>query len=915
MIKKFLSATLFGVLALGLAGTFVACDDYDDSDLRMRVEALEGTLADLQAQIENGGMIASVTPSADGITITMTDGSTYNITNGAKGDKGDKGDTGATGAQGEPGSVVEIGENGNWFIDGVDTGNPSRGAAGQDGADGEDGYVPQIEIIDGYWYIDGVNTNQPAQGEQGPQGPAGADGQDGAQGPQGPQGPAGADGEDGTVITINEDGYWVIDGVPTDVLARGENGQDGADGQDGQDGQDGKDAQMVYYVPDASGYWAKVTCENDGTQITYEVDETMPWLPVGTITAVYNTDSQVLTLYNVEDENGEYTTVAIKLSQPLVGLAFIPDVIKEGYGVTTYYSLSVEKELHNPAKGYNFLVSSDIVMDFRLNPNNADLTNLQDKSAWSFINRTVEVRSAADETNLLEIKDIDLSEAGKVIVTSVTTEEDPSATYTDTDNKEILVALRANDKTQSGADRIITSDYSIVDYELLNDFAIAKKHKLPITSNTERYYTEVKPSVVDDTEGAFDAWFIYTDQLNLNTLAEAWAKSNKHISLAEAGFEEYLTYTFEETKVKGVDGTEQDYYTTITENEDGDYIMTVDAGPAGTPTEAAIGRRPVVKANAFINGTKIAEGYIVIEVRRTPVTEIEEYPVPDKNVSVNYTTLPDAGDWKQVYSFNWATVNDEIYREVGIAPEDFASLYDYANTTYSPEAEVTDGVKVVVNPFNSDPTLTDGLIELYLNDQVYIPNGAKEGNGTVKVTIPAYDNTAYPDIVITINYTVVDDCVEPVLNPNYASNNTQVVRGTLDKTSATPQWIMKTTMAEAFVDYLADFGNGNHTYEFRLTTPRSDVAISPIDGTTVTDFRQQTIELVTELAENEVRRVNVQLVEKRDNGTEHYFSYIVEFRSPFDINVAEPIACIADDRRLCQPCRCKPHRGQHLAVD
>ena len=97
-------------------------------------------------------------------------------------------------------------------------------------------------------------------------------------------------------------------------------------------------------------------------------------------------------------------------------------------------------------------------------------------------------------------------------------------------------------------------------------------------------------------------------------------------------------------------------------------------------------------------------------------------------------------------------------------------------------------------------------------------------------------------------------------------------------------------MAEAFVDYLADFGNGNHTYEFRLTTPRSDVAISPIDGTTVTDFRQQTIELVTELAENEVRRVNVQLVEKRDNGTEHYFSYIVEFRSPFDINVAEPIA-------------------------
>ena len=53
MIKKFLSATLFGFLMLGLAGTFVACDDYDDSDLRRRVEAIETRVRDKKKQEAN----------------------------------------------------------------------------------------------------------------------------------------------------------------------------------------------------------------------------------------------------------------------------------------------------------------------------------------------------------------------------------------------------------------------------------------------------------------------------------------------------------------------------------------------------------------------------------------------------------------------------------------------------------------------------------------------------------------------------------------------------------------------------------------------------------------------------------------------------------------------------------------------
>lgn len=142
-------------------GTFTACSDYDDdiNSLNERVDAVEKAVEDLKAQIEAGSVITSVTSTETGVTITLSNGESYSLTNGKDG------------AAGKPGSVVTIGENGNWFIDGVDTGNPSRGE----------------------------------KGEQGDQGPIG---------PEGPQGPAGEDGEDGTAISSiyykpGESGYWV----------------------------------------------------------------------------------------------------------------------------------------------------------------------------------------------------------------------------------------------------------------------------------------------------------------------------------------------------------------------------------------------------------------------------------------------------------------------------------------------------------------------------------------------------------------------------------------------------------------------------------------------------------------------------------------------------------------------------------
>ena len=100
-----------------------------------------------------------------------------------------------TGPQGEPGSTPIIGINGNWFINGVDTGLPSRGIQGVAGPQGPTGATGPI----GATGPQGPQGIQGIQGEPGPAGETGPQGPQGIQGIQGEPGPTGATGPQGLV--------------------------------------------------------------------------------------------------------------------------------------------------------------------------------------------------------------------------------------------------------------------------------------------------------------------------------------------------------------------------------------------------------------------------------------------------------------------------------------------------------------------------------------------------------------------------------------------------------------------------------------------------------------------------------------------------------------------------------------------
>ena len=260
--------------------------------------------------------IATVTKANGVSTLTVTDSTdttTVEIFDGKDGADGKDGLDGTDGKDGKDGQtpVVEIGGNGNWYVDGVDTGVSAKGTKGDTGegflvtkqypsidemvadtdpaSDSEvvvvvtgdignfylrlTGYVDPNGITDGYLPIGSASDISTIKGDKGDDGLTPridpitkhwfigetdtgvlAEGQNGADG---------ADGKDGATPTIGTDNHWYIDGVDTGIVAQGQDGETPIIGADnhwyingvdtgvvaqGQDGQDGKDGRSILSV-------------------------------------------------------------------------------------------------------------------------------------------------------------------------------------------------------------------------------------------------------------------------------------------------------------------------------------------------------------------------------------------------------------------------------------------------------------------------------------------------------------------------------------------------------------------------------------------------------------------------------------------------------------------------------------------
>lgn len=680
-------------------------------------------------------------------------------------------------------------------------------------------------------------------------------------GKDGATGAAGAAGKNGTVVTMGTDGYWYVDGKKTENPWKGEKGNDGVAGTPGTNGKPGADGvtpDAVYFYPGtegaAAGYWVKVTVKADGTK-TEEV-QTTTWAPKSseTVSAVWDTENGYLTLNGVA---GSEAPIKIKLTDTLRSLAFVPEVIDQqtGLGRIDFYTLLKKKKGSNE---YDFVVSTNPTVTYRLNPQNADVKNVE----WSFIDRVVKSRVAGDNTDLVKIMKSEKDGKGGMNFTLQTLK---NLDFVNNDNEHAIIALKATNKEDASE---IVSNYSIVKAQELREFGIAKvKDGEPIAEPTSFYPTEITAITVNS---ANDAELVYDKELDLAPIVMAWAKEIDKSLVAAGVAENEISYEYsKKDEFLGDDGkTPQNQFISLEGS-----VVKVDREWLTQGGTAALGRTPVVKVVAKVNGKEMATGFVKIEiVRQSTVAPDLKDLVVTVPVNVEYCTINKDNGNKYVMS--WKQANVDIYDALGLSKDDFAANYDNPSTEGTEPA----GVSVNANEPSAFGNTGTNMIEVTITNKVAI------GKGEVAIKYPAKNNKTHRNVIVKFAYNITHKQVLPELNPDYllkGSNNIIQVKGKMEGES----WKLISEMKEQCKNYLSKYElPGNHTklfFRFKVEDPEQKGAV--IDGT---DYKDQTIKLTTPFTTEEpYRDYHIQMVATMANGKECVKEYTVRFVRPFDAEI------------------------------
>ena len=672
-------------------------------------------------------------------------------------------------------------------------------------------------------------------------------------------GAKGEDGEDGSVIEIKQvDGvdYWFLDGKNTGYPVKGEKGDDGSDGVDGKDG--------CWYFPNTDGYWHKQYYNEEGEIVDEATDQ--PWIPSAkeTVRVVYDSVNGRLLISNAEGmQEGE--VLVIETWGELKSLAVIPYVIDKetSMPVVSFYNIVKDGEV---------LESTDATAHFRLNPNNASIEGWD----WSIIDRKAVTRAEGDNVNdLLAINEISRGD-GEMIVSLKS-----KKSIADLNEDEIAIFALNGTNTANGNN--IASDYAKVTSEDLKNFAIVNE-SMPREFVTKYAYPTTEPQVNTDRN---DAELVYTESIDLNTLAWTWAKDidSYHGVMLEDLDIDGLTYEFSKPeKYLGSDGiTNQQEFV----NLDGSIVTVNDYATA------AIGRTPIFLVKALVNGTVVATGYIKLEI----VKSAPEPDKPDEILTVDCGTINygDIVDGKVIAELDWTRVN-KFYSKYGLTAETFGKLYNDAEIT-----KTETGVDMVGDAWMNNQTTT-APATITMTDKVAVM-GLQEAVRTAEITFKTkegVDKTKYPNVVVRFTYTIKDTTVFPALNDDYridvngdgVKDNVVKVKGQLEGS----KWAMVSGIKEHFTEYLNGYKRSANHYDLyaTLVAGQTGAEITPAKTTSGNQAQgketvmAQEIKLTTELI-NAYKDYAVNFNVRLANGEDTTYTYTVRFERPYTVKVSDVV--------------------------
>ncbi|QEC51023.1 collagen triple helix repeat protein [Anseongella ginsenosidimutans] len=655
-MKKTFPKTLFKwCAAFTLAGViFAGCKKYDDDIDRLQesIDQNESTLSALDQLVKSGAVVTSVSQTDNGVTLSLSNGQTYTISNGADG---------SDGADGSEGSVVAIDGDGEWTIDGVKTGVMAEGQDGEDGEDGEDGQ-------------DGED------GPQGPQGPKGDDGQDGA------------DGQDGhsPVITI-QNNEWYIDGQATGVQAYPGN---------------------IAVVENPDFY--EVVFTSSAGVATDAVRLPRVSLFVSGLSFVPKNvsafqENPVIAFPQIVNGGG---TIIYQGAAPLT-FKFNPSSV--GFEYFKVLGLATKKADRVVLKAGADMVDDKIVLaghDIPANYQGGELKFNAWPNGYVFSNADI---LGPDPSENIDMMALVVENTGK---------------YTENDAAEKIVVSQY---IQAGREEIAQSDVTIEKFKKGTD---VNRPYLPDGTSSQTADLNM-PLLTSggqaDITNAPDIHFRlhYVDDSYLNTsggysLADSVRGFFERFgstlySMDDNGFDNY-TLKFSEVLYNQPQGNEDTrQYIEILDAATGKIRVAEDPNNQGAPNAAAIGKNPVVRVDLFAPGANspVVTRYIKLEISDTYRPPIE---LP-ANLEVILTSCDYTGE-----GFTYDM--DNVYNKTGLSKDAFHNLYTFAGISVPP------GSGLDLTSLVSDPN-DENMIE------IDIPKTTKPG---IYVVTGKFTAPGYPDV-------------------------------------------------------------------------------------------------------------------------------------------------------------------------
>lgn len=759
----------------GLTLIGVGCSkDYDDdiAALNQRIDATNVSLDQLKSLIESGAVISSVKNNGDGITITLSDGSSYTLTNGkdgADGANGANGKDGVDGTNGKDAVVWTIGSDGYWYQDGDKTEYKAIGTDGKDGANGKDGA-------------------------------AGADGTNGANGQDGKDGADGNDGKDG----VNGD-YYVPDESGYFVLWQ-------------------YDEELGSYEPSMTEIcWkaAGVSAVLDGNVLKlYGVDGaegevrielgpalgSLAFIPdVLSAATFYPTTSEPFYAVTKYFDESKYNS-----SKVLTAQTDKNNVLKSSVVSMSFRMNPSDTWLPSDENGY-YLPSCDFINRAVTTRATGDKVNaLLNRESYDLsekgvvkINASLNYQSLSKDINLVALRMQQSSEGGMVY-----------SDYFQVDCKEISPVLVNTEKVSNGTATVADED------------RFYDRNKTLEAGETSDFIQEF---VGADDDCHFTLYLnAENPSLDLKPLVGLYVESAKKY-LADLNYEG-ISYTFSKPESYMVGNTDEQPYIALN-----DGVVTVDKEVNnGTPADGRTPVVRVdaflngkLLASAYIK--------IKISSQPAPDAtdkDVNKVPISDEVPTYKYGDLKSS--MTPIATMSYWEVSQKIYGAVKLTAATFPNYYDAATWKIEVDGEGVvsgTGIDVAVDIAATDQTTAS--VEISIDNTILTQHTYNKGEDknkakyTVTITIPSKYPKLYGDFVLTQEFYVVDECTEfPIDKLVLQSDNSIHAAGVVedDKYTLTVDLIQIFAVEGGINNYS---GNNISEVEFSWEDP-NDTDVTPV---------------------------------------------------------------------------------------